>query len=164
MSAVIYTRPPNRLGQLLSRPGGKRISEAVADAEKNLATLAPLIEAELDEALASLRDAADRAARGGEDASAAMREVYDRALTIAGTAGLCERARMGEVAYNLCELSDRYIEAGTWNVEAIEAHVNTMTLLRGMDMADKSPEALLVLEALKVLLKRANALEDAPGT
>ncbi len=149
MSSVSYIRRPNRLGKLISTPGGRKLGEAVATAEANINALRPGMLAEIDEALAGLRTAAAR------DDAQARSAVYNRATAIVGFAGLCGLTRVGEVAYNLCELSDRYIEAGVWNAAAIAAHIQTMGVLRMADLPEDSPEAQAVLDGLKELVRRA---------
>lgn len=149
MSAVSFTRRPNRLGKLVSTPGGRKLEVAVAMAQAGIDTLRPGLQAEVDEALDRLRAAADRTG------PAANAQVYSAATAIVGAAGLCGLTRVGEVAYNLCELSDRYIEAGTWNAAAIAAHIQTMGVLRMANLPDDSPEAQAVLDGLKTLVRRA---------
>ena len=147
--SVSYIRRPNRLGKLVSTPGGRKLEVAVSTAEANIETLRPGMLAEVDEALERLREAAGRTdARSRTD-------VYNRATAIVGFAGLCGLTRVGEVAYNLCELSDRYIEAGTWNEAAIAAHIQTMSVLRMANLPEDSEEAEAVLEGLKTLVRRA---------
>lgn len=149
MSSVIFTRRPNLLGKLISTPGGRKLGEAVAMAEANVETLRPGLLAEVDGALDRLRSAAKRADEAGRA------EVYASASDVVGFAGLCGLTRVGEVAYNLCELSDRYIDAGVWNTEAIAAHIQTMSVLRMADLPEDSPEAEAVMEGLKTLVRRA---------
>jgi len=149
MSTVSYIRRPNRLGKLISTPGGRKLSEAVAMAEANVETLRPGLLNEVDGALDRLRLAAAR------DDAAGHAEVYKCATAIVEFAGLCGMTRVGEVAYNLCELSDRYIEAGAWNAAAIAAHIQTMHVLRIANLPDDSPESLAVLDGLKALVRRA---------
>ena len=149
MSSVSYIRRPNRLGKLISTPGGRKLGQAVAMAEANIETLRPGMLAEVDEALARLREAA------GRTDAASRTDVYNRAMAIVGFAGLCGLTRVGEVAYNLCELSDRYIEAGAWNEAAIAAHIQTMGVLRVANLPEDSKEAEAVLEGLKTLVRRA---------
>lgn len=149
MSSVNFIRRPNRLGKLISTPGGRKLGEAVAMAQSGIESLRPGMLAEVDEALERLREAAGRTdARSHTD-------VYNRANAIVGFAGLCGLTRVGEVAYNLCELSDRYIEAGTWNEGAIAAHIQTMSVLRTANLPDDSPDAAAVMEGLKALVRRA---------
>lgn len=161
MSSVNFIRRPNSLGKLISTPGGRKLGEAVAMAESNIDALRPALQAEVDQALDRLRVAA-----GGSDA-AAKAEVYACATAIVGAAGLCGLTRVGQVAYNLCELSDRYIEAGVWNEAAIAAHIKTMGVLRIANLPDDSPEAEAVLDGLKTLVRRAEekaaAAEAAQG-
>ncbi|WP_068878704.1 MULTISPECIES: hypothetical protein [unclassified Phenylobacterium] len=149
MSSVSYIRRPNRLGKLISTPGGRKLAEAVAQAEANIESMRPGMLAEVDGALDRLRQAAAR-----ED-TAAHADVYACASAIVGFAGLCHLSRLGEVAYNLCELSDRYIEAGAWNTAAIAAHIQTMGVLRMANLPEDSPEAEAVMEGLKTLVRRA---------
>lgn len=149
MSSVHYIRRPNRLGKLISTPGGRKLGEAVAQAEANIETLRPGMLAEVDEALDRLRAAA------GRTDVAARTDVYNCATAIVGFAGLCGLTQVGEVAYNLCELSDRYIDAGVWNEAAVAAHIQTMSVLRMANLPEDSPDAAAVLDGLKALVRRA---------
>lgn len=149
MSAASFIRRPNRLGKLISTPGGRKLGEALTAAQANIDTLRPGLLAEVDAALEKLRRAAAR------DDPRGRSDVYANATAIVGFAGLCGLTRLGEVSYNLCELSDRYLEAGSWNAAAIAAHIHTMGVLRSADMPEDSPEALAVMDGLKTLVRRA---------
>jgi len=149
MSSVSYIRRPNRLGKLISAPGGRKLSEAVAMAQSNVEALRPGMLNEVDEALERLRAAA------GRTDAAAHSDIYNCASAIVGFAALCGMSRVGEVAYNLCELSDRYIESGVWNAAAIGAHIQTMSVLRMANLPEDSPEAQAVMDGLKTLVRRA---------
>lgn len=149
MSSVNFIRRPNRLGKMISTPGGRKLSEAVALAQAGIETLRPGLQAEVDDALERLRLASERTGREAHS------DVYACATAIVGAAGLCGLSRVGEVAYNLCELSDRYIEAGIWNAAAIAAHIQTMSVLRMANLPDDSPDAQAVLDGLKTLVRRA---------
>lgn len=151
MSAVIYTRAPNRLGKLISQPGGKRRDQAIADSEAALEKIRPELLAEIDEALAQLGDLVAKAAAEIEP----RLEVYARARTIVGFAGLCEKQALGTVAFSLCDLCDHYIEAGVWNATAVEAHLKTMIVFRTAPWSEASPEAAAVLEGLREIVRRA---------
>jgi hypothetical protein len=151
MTAVIYTRAPNRLGKLISQPGGKRRDQAIADSEAALEKIRPELLAEIDEALAQLGDLVAKAAAEIEP----RLEVYARARTIVGFAGLCEKQALGTVAFSLCDLCDHYIEAGVWNATAVEAHLKTMIVFRTAPWSEASPEAAAVLEGLREIVRRA---------
>ena len=151
MTAVIYTRAPNRLGKLISQPGGKRRDQAIADSEAALEKIRPELLAEIDEALAQLGDLVAKAAAEIEP----RLEVYARARTIVGFAGLCEKQALGTVAFSLCDLCDHYIEAGVWNAAAVGAHIQTMGVLRIANLPEDSPEAAAVMDGLKTLVRRA---------
>lgn len=151
MTAVIYTRAPNRLGKLISQPGGKRRDQAIADSEAALEKIRPELLAEIDEALAQLGGLVAKAAAEIEP----RLEVYARARTIVGFAGLCEKQALGTVAFSLCDLCDHYIEAGVWNATAVEAHLKTMIVFRTAPWSEASPEAAAVLEGLREIVRRA---------
>lgn len=151
MSAVIYTRAPNRLGKLLSQPGGKRRDQAIADSEAALEKMRPELLAEIDGALSQLGELVGQAA----DEVDVRSEVYAQARTIVGFAGLCEKQVLGTVAFSLCDLCDHYIEAGVWNATAIEAHLKTMIVFRTAPWSETSPEAAAVLDGLREIVRRA---------
>jgi len=156
MSAVTYTRPPNRLAKLIAAPGGRKLTDAVAVANANIAAIRGSLLQEVDAALERLRVALGSA----EDAPVARTEVYNETNGLAGLAGLCGLERMGQVAYNLCELSDRYVVNDRWNQAAVAAHVDTMSVLRmtGDTLGSEAGEA--VLAGLKELVRR---VEDSAG-
>ncbi|PZQ63215.1 MAG: hypothetical protein DI570_09905 [Phenylobacterium zucineum] len=151
MSAVIFKKAPNRLGKLLSQPGGKRRDEAVRDSKAALDKLKPELLAEIDGALATLASAVAAA----RDDVAGRREVYVQARTIVGFAGLCEKEALGAVAFSLCDLCDHYIEAGAWNPTAVEAHLKTMIVFRTAPFSETSPEGEAVMAGLREIVRRA---------
>jgi hypothetical protein len=151
MSAVIFKKAPNRLGKLISQPGGKRRDEAVRDSQAALDKLKPELLAEIDGALAKLSEAVAAASTDVQS----QREVYVQARTVVGFAGLCEKPALGAVAFSLCDLCDHYIEAGTWNPTAVEAHLKTMIVFRTAPFTETSPEGQAVLEGLREIVRRA---------
>ena len=155
MSTVTYTRPPNRLGRLLSAPGGKRLKEAIAAAEVNLKGISEAVATEMDAAHARLREAAKSAAEGDQEGRA---EVYAQASAIVSLGAVCGHARFGQVAYNLCELTDRYIMADRWNADAVSAHLDMMILLRTAKLSDAESEAIFA--GLRALVHRAEAAPE----
>jgi uncharacterized alpha-E superfamily protein len=162
MSAVIYTRPPNRLGKLLAAPGGRKLGQAVSEAQANLDSIRDQVTGEVDAALSRLRDSVAAAAPADADAGART-DVYVQATAIAGLAGLCGMGQLGQVAYNLCELADAYIERKSWNAAAVSAHLDTMALLRGANLPEGSAEGEALLEGLKALVRRVDPPPAEPG-
>lgn len=156
MTAVIHTRAPNRLGKLLASPGGITLSAALRGAQVNLDSVADTLLAAVDLSLADLRLAAQTAATAGGSPEGAER-VYRIAADVAGLAGLCGQARIGEVAYSLCELTDRYISGKRWNLEAVAAHIDVIALLRAANFAEGSAEAAAILDGLQSLVRRAES-------
>lgn len=162
MSAVIYTRPPNRLGKLLSAPGGRKLTDAVSEAQANLDSIREQVTGEVDVALSRLRESVTAASMADSGAQARA-DVYAHATAIAGLAGLCGLGQLGQVAYNLCELADCYIERGAWNAAAVAAHLDTMTLLRVAGLPEGSPEGEALLQGLKSLVRRVDPTAGGPG-
>ena len=151
MSAVIFRKAPNRLGKLLSQPGGKRRDEAVAHSQAALDKLKPELLAEIDGALAKL----SQVVAAARDDVEMRRELYVQARTIVGFAGLCGKEALGAVAFSLCDLCDHYLDAGVWNPTAVEAHVKTMVVFRSAPFTESSPEGQAVMAGLREIVRRA---------
>lgn len=161
MSAVIYNQPKNRLAKLLRTPGGISHAAALAGAQGNLDQLAPSLLAAVDVALAVLDEMAMSAASEPTPGPAAA-ACYRSAAEVAGLAGLCGHARLGEVAHSLCSLVDHHIAAGTWSTPAVTAHLSVIGLLRASIFAEGSDEAAEILNGLRALVRRAESRPTAP--
>lgn len=127
MTVVRRMNPVNRLAALIHKPGGLKMSQAVAAAERNLEGVRDEALARLDEIIASLD--ADAAGRTTYDADAADR-MYGLANEIVGVAGVFGYGPMGDAAYSLCELLDQLRTRETWSVEGVAVHLQTLKLLR----------------------------------
>jgi hypothetical protein len=134
MSIVKVIPYVNRLGKAIALPGGKRLGDAVADANTNLLTIKePCLEA-LDALLARIRDLA---AAPAPDA-AALEEIYDRSNEALGLAGLFGLGDLSKAAYSLCELIDSRPAGQGVGREALEVHIDSLRLLR---FGDAIPQA-----------------------
>ena len=156
MSVVTRLRPVNPLAGLIDKPGGLRVSEAVAAAEANLeAVRGPALE-RLDAVLAQM-DACAGAVEGYD--AAAFDLLYRLSNEIVGVAGVFGYAPMGEAAYSLCDLLDVSRAAGTWRAAAVGVHLRTLRLLRQQGGPAADPAACqALLEGLRQLsqqLRRA---------
>ncbi|MBS0296726.1 MAG: Hpt domain-containing protein [Proteobacteria bacterium] len=117
----------NRLAKLIHIPGGKRLSEAIADAQANLGAIKPDCIEAIDEALAEVVLLTKQP--GGPDASTLAR-LYDLANHINGTAGHFGLEDMGKAAYSLCDLIDAAQDSGGAERTAVMVHVESLALLR----------------------------------
>lgn len=151
---VQYIRRENRLGRLLSKPGGVKITAAITEAEHNLAAIRGETLAEVDRNMELLRRSALAV-----DKHSARDEVYAHANVIAGLAGSCGLPDLGRAAYLLCELTDRYLLADTWNRDGVAVCLNALMLLRAQPaLADEAYEE--VLNGLAELVAKATG--DGP--
>lgn len=159
MIAVTPQFRENRLAKLVLRRDGLTKAAASAAAEENLAAIHDECLAEVDRNLDMLkRSAADP--RTGE-AVTIQREIYAHANTIAGIAGCCGLAEMGEAAFSLCELVDRLIASGAWSGSAVTVHMDAMTLLRAQDGALAPAARRAMIEGLRSVAWRAPAPTSA---
>ncbi len=127
MSVVRFIPQVNRLAKAMAGPGGKKASEAIADAQAGLDTIAPPCVEAIDEALLRIEAAT---AAAGPLAEGRSEAIYRDANRIFGLGGLFGLDDMGKVAWSLCELID--LSAGTAPSAraAIDAHVRSLRLLR----------------------------------
>ncbi len=148
MSVVRFIPQVNRLAKAMKGPGGKKVSEAVADAEAALQEIAPPSLEALDAALA---DIVVQLQPPGLPSKAVRAAIYRRANEINALGGLFGLADMGRAAWSLCELID-IAEAGPPSTRAaMDAHVRSLRLLRAGDALPED-ERKAVLEGLDKVL------------
>lgn len=155
---VKYLFRPSRLARMLAEPGGISCAEAFAAVEANLARIAPEVAAEVDRSLDLLRASVAGASREG--AAAARRRVYECANAIAGLAYYCGLEPLSAVAFSLCELTDRLIEAGRWDGDAVAVHVDAMATIRQLPGLERSA-CDAVVGALLELVRKTNPVRPA---
>ncbi|OYX34944.1 MAG: hypothetical protein B7Y99_04795 [Caulobacterales bacterium 32-69-10] len=151
MTTVSAVFPQNRLASLLKRPGGVKVSAAVAAAEANLQEIQGEIVAEVDRALELIQPAAKAAAEGARDA---QRQVYAHAHVVAGLAATGGLEDIGAAALNLCKLVDVYIAEESWNVEAVAVHLSVMSLLRSSSGQEEAALRRCILAELSNIVGR----------
>jgi hypothetical protein len=124
----------NRLAKVVSMPGGKRVGDAVADANANLLTIKePCLEA-LDAILARIREIGAT----GNPGAPVLEEIYERANEAVGLAGVFGLPDLGKAAYSLCELIDSRPAGEGCSRQALDVHIDSLRLLR---LGDAVPAA-----------------------
>lgn len=147
MSVVTRLRPVNPLAALIDKPGGLRVSEAVAAAEANLESVRDAALERLDAILAEM-DACAAAVPGY--AAATVDALYRLSNEIVGVAGVFGYPHMGEAAYSLCDLLDASRASETWRASAVGVHLRTLRLLRQQGGPAADPLACqAILEGLR---------------
>jgi hypothetical protein len=138
MTEARIFKVPNRLAKVVKLPGGKTVAEALRAADARIESVRESCLATLQDKIARLAALAER---GPTEPAAALDGLYrtaDEIFSVAGASGL--RA-LGDAAYGLCDLAERFRTDGPANWQAIGVHVNGIRLLALGNVAD--PDAVL---------------------
>ena len=150
MTAIRRIPRKNRLKEIVSRPGGLTVGQALRAAEAKLQSLHGEGVQAIDELLEQIhRIVAAVSDAPGEEAMETVYRLSDQVHCIAGTFGLEE---LGAAAHSLCDLLDRQLTANKPNAAAIAVHLDGLRLLRGQDGGATGREAML--EGLRRVAER----------
>lgn len=148
MSVVRFIPQVNRLGKAMAGPGGKKVSEAIDDAQAGLDEIAPPCVEAIDEAMARIAEIT----AAPDPLTAAVREaIYSDANQIFSFGAMFGLEEMGKGAWSLCELIDISEQNPPSTRAAINAHVSSLRLLRAGDALPEDQRAT-VLAGLEQLL------------
>lgn len=148
MTAVITrAAPPNRLAKLIRMPGGVTLAEALSRAQENVAGLAEPALALLDAELARLADAGARLLAAPDDA-VALQTLYASAAEIAAIAEVAGQKPVGQAAWSVCDLADRFREPGRFSAPALHVHLTALRRLRAPATDGDGPARTAMLEGL----------------
>ena len=129
MTKPRFFKPHNPLARMIQAPGGKEVAKALDDASANLDSIRDSTLAAVDADLAAIERLLGGNRPRPEEAD--LQKAYRQCNAIAGIAGSCGLAAVGQAAFSLCDLLDRQVQTGGWNVEAVTVHLDGMKLLRG---------------------------------
>ncbi len=132
MSEAQTIKVKNRLGELMRQPGGRSVVDALRGAEHRVDKNRDTFLKALDEAIGRLEAAG---AQGEPSAQATV--LYAAANDMIAMAGLVGFEALDEVAHGLCDLIDVMRAEGTWSDQAVRVHVDSVTLLRGLNPNDE---------------------------
>jgi len=142
MTVVRKFKIPNRLRAALFNGGGKRIDEAVADADAGLATLVEACLAAVAECIGRIEGefGAQVVDRGSRD----MAELYRLSGRIIDACAPIEPKALAEAARCLCDVLDYAMEAGHWDWAAVDIHIDALKLLAsGIDLGENGEQQLI---------------------
>jgi hypothetical protein len=142
--AVHYVTPRLRLSDLLRRPGGPPVVEAVATAETNLATLAPECREELIRQLEIAEAAHLRLNRVFDDAKLGV--IYAAAVAAVGLGKVCGAPALDAVLTSLCDLVDDLRWQGRQDLDGVKVHLQAWRLLLASEAPP--PQVLRLLDGL----------------
>jgi hypothetical protein len=153
--SAIFTTWKNPLETMIRAPGGKRVGDALRQADANLELIREPCLADVDEQLDSL----DRlSVEGGEAADDDVKlEMYRHANDIHAVAGVFGLKDLSAAAFCLCELVDRLRSRDAWSKPAIDVHLSSLRLLRHPSDEDR----VSVVEGLRRLTEKVAPLGAA---
>lgn len=144
--------PPNRLGAILSAPGGLDAREALERASRALDAGEAARLARIDDVLAEMR----ALAAGPPPPMADQLRMYDLASEIVSLAATAPSKDIAAAAYSLCELLDRQTQNNTWLVERVRVHLAALAALRTPASTAKDADyRATILEGLRALSSTA---------
>ena len=149
MSSVMRVPWENRLSKIVRDPGGVRVVDALAQADKNLESIRGDCIAAVDEHLTEI--ARIHRESGDQPTVEQKTQIYQLGNDIYGMAGLFGLNQLGEAAFSLCELIDRLGQRSRWSLEAIEVHLAALRLFR---TPAPGPEGAAVLQGLHKVTDR----------
>ena len=125
---VVHT--PNRLGSLLSRPGGITREHAVKRAAHCVETLRERSEAAIWKELAQLKQMWSSVAESLSEGQSAekLEELRSQSATILNLAGTFGHDRLASVLKSLCELATAMTERESYGAEPIAVHMRALAL------------------------------------
>lgn len=155
MTVVRKFKIPNRLRATLFSGGGKRIDEAVSDADAGLATLVEACLAAVADCIARIESGfgprvADREAND-------MADLYRLSAAIIDACAPIEPKALADAARSLCDVLDHAMEGGRWDWPAVDIHIDALKLLAsGMDLGEGGEQQLI--QSLDKLRQHREAL------
>lgn len=136
-----FTIPKLNLTQLLKKPGGVPVAEAVAAAQANLAGLKPQCMAELH----TLLEAAEKVF-GGLGATyddAGVSSLYQTAVRGIGLGDVCGAGSVDVALTSLCDLLDHLKTNERYDAEAVGVHLRAWRLLISTEIPPEGAQAVL---------------------
>jgi hypothetical protein len=145
---VRWFEQKSRLTQMIDKPGGTTVRRIVQQIDAQIDPLRPEGMDVIDFRVAELEGAT--AARGGDEA-AWLRDIYrlsSQVLDIAGPLGLAD---ISKASLGLCDLADRFSNAGRADLASIQVHVHALRLLVSNPGLDEAARAEILSGLVRVV-------------
>ena len=145
--------PDMPLGRLIRMPGGKTAGQAIADAEKGLASLQGESMKELNRVLAKAEALYGRA--DGKFDALVVNAFY---ALINGAIGLPTAGKdraIDTMLVSLADLLDYYRTSGDWGDKSVQVHLSTFQLLLRTEGVRDPQGTELILVGLKKVSRKA---------
>lgn len=141
MATARFTVPKLNLTQLLKKPGGVPVAEAVAAAQANLASLKPQCMLELH----NLLEAAEKvfAGLGATYDEAGVAALYQTAVRGIGLGDVCGAGSVDVALTSLCDLLDHLKTTERYDAEAVGVHLRAWRLLISTEIPPEGAQAVL---------------------
>lgn len=139
--AARFTIPKLNLTQLLKKPGGLPVAEAVVAAQANLTSLKPLCMTELH----TLLEAAEKVfgGLGGAYDEAGVSSLYQTAVRGIGLGDVCGAGSVDVALTSLCDLLDHFKTHERYDAEAVGVHLRAWRLLISTEIPPEGAQAVL---------------------
>ncbi|MET0545100.1 MAG: hypothetical protein ABWZ40_02210 [Caulobacterales bacterium] len=149
---VKYMAPQNTIRNMVDRPDGIKISDAIKRAEAKIEAYKETGLAAIDEKIAEMQTlcASLKAGSSAPD----ERKIYLLANDVFAAAALYNQMELSEAAYSLCDLLGNRAENIPLVWDAINVHVASMRLLRQAPDHAEAEQRQHVLAGLKQVTAR----------
>lgn len=143
------TKVRSKLSMQMSRPGGRTMRSAVAQADTALETHRDGAMDSVRDRLAALETICAAQAPGSQPS------VYEAAAALLDLAGFFDTGPLYAAAYSLCDVSDR-MSVDAWDWQAIAVHLRAMRLILADGCRD-SEMAGTMLEGLRAVVGKKSS-------
>lgn len=161
MSNATFHFPKHRIATLMRAPGGKKVSDAVKDAEARLADIAAACLEGADAGLERISAlAADLAVEPRREHAQAL---YDEANRLVGLGAVGGAPELDRIAYSLCEMLDAMMREGVVDQPSVAVHVRSLHLVRNPAVAANPAAMTEVLGGLEKVRTQFSERAQAPA-
>jgi hypothetical protein len=136
-----FTVPKLNLTQLLKKPGGVPVADAVAAAQANLASLKPQCMTELHTLLEAAETVFGRL--GATYDYAGVASLYQTAVRGIGLGDVCGAGSVDVALTSLCDLLDHLKTNERYDAEAVGVHLRAWRLLISTEIPPEGAQAVL---------------------
>ncbi len=143
---VIRRNPVNRLGELIRKPGGILVADALHAAQQNLKSVEAECLLAMDEKLAEIAALVSQCRSDPTDED--LHTLYGLGNDVLEVAGVFELNPLSEAAFSLCDLIDRFKTHQRFSYPALVVHLQALQALRAMS-GPPDPSTAVMIDGLR---------------